>query len=163
MLPGDAALPTTPVSTSIEQLRSLTPPTDLDTPERVSGVEDREWSIRAILLGVRLERDSDYHLVLASPNNPQLTMLGEIPASYCTNSGKAAAFTIARHTVDQIANQRADSQFIWLDRRGVLNAPVVIVSGYGFFDRVGRGHREVGGAASGIELHPVLSVQLAEP
>ena len=51
---------------------------------------------------------------------------------------------------------------MWFDRHGVENAPLVIVDGYGFFDHVSAGHRETGGAASGIELHPVVSVQLAE-
>ncbi len=161
MLSGDAALPTTPVHTSIERLTRFDPPADPDAlTDRVGGVEDQEWSVQAILLGVKLEADSDYHLVLAYPENPNLTMIGEIPARYCTSSNRAAAFAAARHSVDNIARHRATNRFWWLDRHGIRNAPLVIVDGYGFFDRV-TGHSEVGGAPSGIELHPVLSVRPA--
>ena len=163
MLPGDAALPATPVQASIERLTRLDAPADPDAlADRVHNVEDREWSVQAILLGVKLESDSDYHLVLADPDNPNVTMIAEIPASYCTSSSRAAAFATARRSVDSIAHHRANNRFWWLDRHGTRNAPLVIVDGYGFFDRV-TGHREVGGAPSGIEIHPVISVQLAAP
>ena len=155
---GARSLPTTPKDTSIPHLVGLKAPADPDAViGRVPGMETSVWRVRAELVGYRVEEDSDYHLVLRDPPTDE-EMVAEIPAPYCTSSAKAPAFAAARRAVDEIGHHAATRRFWWLDYRGA-RPPVVLVTGYGFFDQL---HDVDGQARNGAELHPVISVALAQ-
>jgi hypothetical protein len=159
MLPNDDQLPTTLIPTTIAKLAALKPPADPDAEasRRVPGIEDRLWSVRAQLVGVREESDSDYHLILRDPVTHQ-EMVAEIPAPFCTSSPKKSYFERARQSVDQIAHHKANQRWWWLDYRGAI-PPTVIVTGYAFFDRE---HDVDGALPNFIELHPILSVEVTQ-
>jgi hypothetical protein len=155
---GARSLPTTPKDTSIPHLVSFKAPVVPDAViGRVPGMETSMWRVRAELVGYRVEKDSDYHLVLRDPQTGE-EMVAEIPGPYCTSSPKASAFAVARRAVDEIGRHAATRRFWWLDYRGA-SPPVVLVTGYGFFDQL---HDVDGQARNGAELHPVISVAPAK-
>ena len=100
MDPSSSSLPTVLTVTTVDALISIMAPRDATLlTRRVPPVKTTLWTLRALLVGYRLESDSDFHLVLADPSDPPHTMIGEIPAAFCTDSSKAAAFARAREGV----------------------------------------------------------------
>jgi hypothetical protein len=93
------------------------------------------------------EADEDFHIVIADVEDPNKTMLAEIPSPDCDGScasGHAEEFRKARAVIMGLGDQQAP--------------PVtLVVTGVGFFDFL---HGQTGAAPSGIELHPVLKVEL---
>jgi hypothetical protein len=134
------------VQTTIFHLRSLTPPSVLPSRSRVRPVETTVFSVSAKLLRVKIEADSDYHLVLSDTGGR--TMIAEIPSPNCIGSSPflpsiryvRSKFTAAYHPTD-----------FW-KRPNVA----VQVTGVGFFDVI---HGQSGAAPNGIELHSVLAIR----
>jgi len=134
------------VQTTIFHLRSLTPPSILPSRNRVRPVETTVFSVSAKLLRVKLEADSDYHLVLSDTGGR--TMIAEIPSPSCILSSPflpsiryvRSKFTAAYHPTDFWSRPNATVQ----------------VTGVGYFDFI---HGQSGVAPNGIELHPVLAVR----
>jgi len=127
---------------TVAQLDAFAPP---QAPgARVRPVEFTVFRVSATLTAYKLERDSDYHLVLAEGGS---TMIAEIPSPACVTGGPfrpgiasaRAAFDARLHAVPRF--QRIDA--------------AVTVTGVGFFDSV---HGQLGVAPNGIELHPVLDI-----
>ena len=147
--------------TTVELLRQQAVPGNLtQTPnERHVPVETTRYRVHALLLGFKEETDSDYHLVLASPTDPSLTMVAEIPSGACSP--------------EALRRQDSSLQFWMLKNFGPkrnvhmavgrmikLHPPrSVIVEGVGFFDYL---HGQTGVAPNGIELHPVTSITLGK-
>jgi hypothetical protein len=105
---------------------------------RIPPEELRVYRVKARLLRVRHERDSDIHLLLADPDDSSNRLIAEIPAPECAlGSGNEEEYRTARHVVSKL-------------RSGDL---VEIVS-VRFFDFL---HEQKGAARNGIELHPVLT------
>src|SRR5438093_3070515 len=69
-------------ATTVSALRRL--PVPLLSPRRARGVEMRTFQVRATLVEMKLEDDSDIHLVIADPRNTGRTMIVELPDPGCT-------------------------------------------------------------------------------
>ena len=132
--------------TTVSRLDALTPPGSLPAGSRVRPVETTVYTLDATLLRYKQEADSDYHLVLTDGQN---TMIGEIPAAYCTgaNSAFLAGIRTARYQFSQ--HYRVENRFRYTHAH-------VRITGVGFFDFP---HGQSGVAPNAIELHPVLEVQ----
>lgn len=165
-----------PVQTTITDLRNLQRP----FPEDVSGppdgrsgeVELTVYTVRADLVGAKVETDSDVHLVIADPTDSLATMIAEFPDPGCieaTDPGLVAQMTEARQAVLQVS----PSVVRLMAAGGPIPAEAIDartgkprlqpltgtaqISGVGFFDRL---HGQDGVAPNVIELHPVLTFTL---
>jgi len=135
------------VQTTIFHLRSLTAPSVLPSRNRVRPVETTVFSVSAKLLRVKMEADSDYHLVLSDSGGR--TMIAEIPSPNCIGSSPflpsiryvRSKFTAAYHPTES---------WRWPN-------VTVRVTGVGFFDVI---HGQSGVAPNGIELHSVLAIKI---
>ena len=153
--PAAKSLPSKAVPTTIDTLLRETPPAAPDLlPDRMPPIETTLWSVRARLLAYWVERDSDYHLVLADLNSGK-TLYGEIPSPDCVQTHKNV-YAAERAYVDKLGRRPASATYWWLNRKG-RTPPVVTVAGYGFFDHV-KAHPDPGQAPNGIEIHPVLEI-----
>ena len=164
MDPQAASLPTAPTATTVDALISNAAPQDAaNLAHRVPPFETTLWTLRVLLLGYRLEADSDVHLILADPSNPLHTIIGEIPASFCTDSSRAPAFSQARESIVAIGAahstlrwcEHVGKRWCWLDYRGA-HPPLVRISGYGFFDTP---HSQTGASSNNAELHPIIKIE----
>jgi hypothetical protein len=155
--PGASSLSTTSVATTVDALRAKTAPADPDRlADRLAPVETTLWSVHARLLAYRVERDSDYHLVIADLVSGK-TMLAEIPSPDCVQSHQDV-YARERTYVETLGGHRASTHYRWLQDEGIA-PPVVTVAGYGFFDHVKKhGGDDPGQAPNGIELHPILAI-----
>jgi hypothetical protein len=68
--------------TTVDRLRRLARPAHLGA--RVPPVETTTYRVRASLVEMKLEEDSDIHLVIAQPGRPSHTMIVEFPSYSCT-------------------------------------------------------------------------------
>jgi hypothetical protein len=126
------------------------PGTEQNPDQRAAPVEDTVYQVHAILREYKVEADSDVHLVLDADGK---TMIVEIPAPACVgpSSPFAPGITHARKQFEQVFAPGG-----YWQPAGVP----VIVTGVGFFDRL---HGQTGVAPNGIELHPVLDIQILSP
>jgi hypothetical protein len=130
-----------PVDTTVSKLTSI-PIHEIPYPEdgRIEPEELHAFRVRAKLIEIRREKDSDIHLILGDLDKPEVRMIVEIPAPDCAKgSGHEDDFRRAREVISLT---------------GV--GAVLEVTGVGFFDYL---HDAKGGAKNGIELHPVLLIK----
>ena len=134
--------------TAISLLRALPHPQNLPANNRTQPTETTVFVLNATLVEYRLESDSDYHLVISDANGN--TMITEIPSPSCVGPG--SPFTSG------ISASRAafDARFMVTTNFQTANIPVQI-TGVGFFDFL---HGQTGVAPNGIELHPILNINL---
>jgi len=145
--PAGRALTLSPKATTIRALRRKTVPGYLGL-RRGRGVERTTFRVRAKLVEMKLEADSDIHLVIADPARTGATMIAEFPARSCTAGATAKARTkMSRARAALIAACGAPSGSF---RK--LNGTAT-VTGVGFFDQI---HGQTGVAPNGVELHPVV-------
>lgn len=116
--------------------------------------EESVVTVHALVIGAMRERDHDFHIEIADPNNPKTTMIAEIPDPGC---GVAPAYRpqiTAARSYFQANIENPDSKF------KKLAQPVpVVITGLPFFDIIhGANGGQVGHAPNGIEIHPVLSI-----
>jgi hypothetical protein len=135
------------VSTTIFHLRSLAPPSVLPLRSRVRPVETTVWSVDATLQRVKIEQDSDYHLVLSDSGGR--TMIAEVPAPQCV--GSQSPFLPTLRSVRRSFDAHYHVTDVW--QRPSVH---VQVTGVGSFDFL---HGQSGVAPNGIELHPVLAIR----
>ena len=125
---------------------SQQPPASLLADQRVAPVERQAYKVHALFMGYKLEADEDFHVLIADVDDPSKTMIAEIPFPDCAEacaSGHAEEFQKARAVIMGL---------------GEKVAPLtLVVTGVGFFDFL---HRQTGAAPNGIELHPVLRIEL---
>jgi hypothetical protein len=129
-----------PVETTVAKLGAI-PIHEIPYPHdrRIEPEELRVYRVKARLLRVRREKDSDLHVLLADLDDPDKRMIAEIPAPECAEgTGYEDDYRAARNSLSAIP----------------LNSTVE-VTGLGFFDFM---HEQKGAAANGIELHPVLRI-----
>jgi hypothetical protein len=140
----------TPRSTTIRNLRLRPSPSGVRGLPRLTGVETRTFRLRATLVEMKLEGDSDIHLVIADPKDSRLTMIVEFPNPSCTAGGTRQARTRMRRARNSLLNAcgSASSSFTRLQGRATI-------SGVGFFDEL---HGQTGVAPNGIELHPAVGL-----
>lgn len=125
--------------TSIGALVALPEPTESRPQDRRLALERRTFRIRAVLLERRDQSDGDVHLILADPADRTKVLVAEIPDSACaTGTRHASDFAEARRVIDALADGLE-----------------LEVTGVAFWDD---DHGQIGNAANGIELHPVLRI-----
>jgi len=137
-----------PLMTTITDLNKLAVPSfPLPRNHRLNQGELQVYRVRAIFgLSLENKKDSDIHLFLSDPANPNTSMIAEIPAPDCAKgSGYEAEFRRLREMVKQLP----------------LNS-LIEVEGIGFFDhehdlRLIKGINI--GAKNNFELHPVLNIR----
>jgi hypothetical protein len=132
-----------PQSTTIAHLTSL--PGPKSPSSREAPTETTLWELKDVTLTmVKLESDSDYHMVLS---DGPASMIAEIPYPSCATGSKWSCFIDnARASVDAKLNVSASPQY---------PGQTVTVRGVGFFDFA---HGQTGEAPNSIELHSVLQV-----
>jgi hypothetical protein len=146
-----------PEKATIEELARLERPAEASDrmasrlkPNR-SRAEKKTYSVEADLLGVKKESSSDYSLVLGSESG--LTMRAVVPDPACAG---VSAFRDRFGTVRELIEQYLGKPGSSYDRTKTR----VEVQGVGFFNRV---HGQIGVAANGFELHPVLNLNFTGP
>ena len=136
------------VSTTVDSLVGLVRPPILSGIARSDPVETTVYRVEARLLALFGEADGDYHLVLASPRDPTITMIAEVPDPGCAGacaSGYAETYAKVRQKLlDFLNSPQSEAR------------PLVRITGIGFFDYI---HGQRGVAPNGIELHPLLDVE----
>jgi len=121
-------------------------PAYLPTDQRIGPVETQTYKVRARLIDYKLEEDGDVHIVIADVEDPSKTMIAEIPSPDCAGacaSRHVEEFRTASAVITKLSNQAPRAS--------------VVVTGVGFFDFL---HGQTGAAPNGIELHPVLKIEL---
>jgi hypothetical protein len=142
------------VTTSVAALRALHAPSRDSLPQdaRYGSTERTIYTLRVIIVGAKLESDSDYHVVVADPGHPRATMIVEFPNPRCTlacSSPHAAEYGRARAALIATVGH--------LSAHFKLFAPPhpATITGVGFLDYC---HGQTGRAPNCVELHPVLTV-----
>ena len=155
--PDAARVDFAPVAASIAELVALPapPPEAVVQAEetRFTPVELTTYTLTARVAAARLMSDGDLRLVLANPQDPNETMIAELPDVINCPVGAAP----------ELRDQMAAAREAFLTAFGtpptaeqaLLDAPIEI-TGVGFF---GPGGRLPGIAANRIELHPVLALR----
>jgi len=141
--PGVVGVSLVPTPTTIAALTAI--PAAGGGASRSAPVEQTLWELTDVTLSiVKLETDSDYHLVVSDAGH---TMIVEIPYPPCAVASKWGCFlSRARAEVDAHLNVTASPQY---------PALTVTVRGVGFFDFP---HGQNGVAPNAIELHAVLQL-----
>jgi hypothetical protein len=135
-----------PKEVTVGWLISQKPPAYLPADQRVTPIETQTYKIRAFLVGYKLEEDQDFHVVVADVEDPSKTMIVEVPSPECAGacaSGYAEELRRARAVITGLPEP--------------VSPVTIVVTGVGFFDFL---HGQTGGAPNGIELHPVLKIEL---
>jgi hypothetical protein len=126
--------------TTIAALVDLPEPRESRPARGRLAMERRTFRVRGVLVETRKQSDLDLHLILEDPVDRTKRLVAEIPDSVCAVGGRHASdFAEARRAVELLPN-------------GAL----VDVTGVAFWDNE---HGQIGMAANGIELHPVLRVE----
>jgi hypothetical protein len=134
--PQAGSIALTPAVTTIADLVALSPPTNPPSNARVAPTETTLYRLVNVNITFsKNESDSDRHIVVSDGSSR--TMVVEIPDPGCVGSSSWKTL---------ISNARQS----FTGQTGTAT-----VQGMGFFDRV---HGQTGGAANGIELHPVLGI-----
>jgi hypothetical protein len=116
---------------------------------RKGPVETTTYRVRAQLIAAKSEDDGDIHLVIASVNHRDHTMIVEFPSSTCISRASRTAIgkmRAARSAFERICGSTSDS---FRSLSGTAR-----IDGVGFFDFI---HGQTGVAPNGIELHPVVA------
>jgi hypothetical protein len=143
-----------PQVTTIAQLISIAAPAHPETRRsaRFAPTKLTTFQIEGILRVIKQETDQDYHLVIADPTNPRVTMIVESPDPKCASGSQCLDnITFVRTMLDRTL--QLDRTFVDT-LRSEPNMPVTI-TGVAFFDTL---HGQEGVAPNGIELHPVLII-----
>jgi hypothetical protein len=147
----------TPQTKSVKQLNAFEVPPSLSTTQRETDIERQAVKVRAILIGYKREPDKDLHVVIADRNDPEITMIVEIPdpdaCSFACSSTHANEYRTARAAfLGGIKDHKATKCFRNMDEDGVE----ITITGVPMFDRQ---HGQTGAAENGMEIHPVLKVE----
>jgi hypothetical protein len=111
-------------------------------------LETRVFGVRARLVGVKRESDSDYHLILSEGG---ATMIAEMPLTACTSGAQHRyAMSTARAELERAAGGPVGESWI---HPGLP----VHVAGVLFFDFP---HGQSGHARNYVELHPVTGFRV---
>lgn len=144
-----------PVAATVTALRALVRAAGQALPPngRLAPVETTLWDVHAVLLGWKLEADSDFHLVLAEPAHHRLTLIAEIPSGACAGVCRSPAANLMRAARAAVVGALGRPSHVY--RRLGIARPVHVV-GVGFFDVL---HGQTGVAPNGLELHPVVFLE----
>lgn len=142
----------TPQTTTVGWLVSQPAPAHLSQDSRIAPLELQTFSVHARLVGYKREKDHDIHIVIADLDNPSETMIVEIPAREC-----ASACASPRLPDFEAARAVFEGRFGNPSEKFRTTGGTVNVTGVGFFDYL---HNQDGVAVNGVELHPVLAIQI---
>ncbi len=149
--PGAGQVNLAPRQGLIGTLRALPAPPHLSSSLGRISAERATYTVRAKLMFAKEEADSDFHVVLADPQNG-VTMIAEIPDPACAQGSRVQAqISRARAAFIQRFGQPSTTRF-----KAIPGSPMASVTGVLFFDEI---HGQKGVAPNGVELHPVLDVQ----
>jgi hypothetical protein len=143
----------TPKKTTIEKLRKMKVPLGLNQDSPRFAQERKTYRVKALLMSVKLEKDSDLHLVIADPRVGG-SMIVEFPASDCIGANAHDQIVNARKALKDACHgvpKKVGAQW-------TLSGKATI-AGVAFFDLL---HGQGGVAPNGIELHPVLDLASSE-
>ena len=146
--PAGRTLTLSPKATTIRALRNRTVPGYLGL-RRSRGVERTTFRVRAKLVEMKLEGDSDIHLVIADPTRSGATLIAEFPLATCTTRATPRARLKMRRARNALIAACGSPSSSFRRLSGTAT-----ISGVGFFDQI---HGQTGVAPNGIELHPVVS------
>ena len=93
--PAGRLLSLQPRAATVRGLRRKQAPAYLSL-RRIHGVEHTTYRVQASLVEMKLEDDSDIHLVIADPRSGGQTMIAEFPAATCTGHATLKARTKMR-------------------------------------------------------------------
>ncbi|MCU1285329.1 MAG: hypothetical protein JWO13_1679 [Acidobacteriales bacterium] len=130
-----------PINATISGLLALrSPHKTLPYKRRFAPTELQTFVLTGRVQKIKLESDSDLHLILSEPSDNTATLVAELPAPQCAiGSPQEENF------------RKVQTQLLRLKI-----GEIVKVTGVGFFDRL---HGQKGAARNGIELHPILELQ----
>jgi hypothetical protein len=134
---------------TVDELRALPAPDVGRSSPRLPG-EFSTYKLKVRLRSMKIEDDSDIHLVVADPTSASHTMIVEFPNADCVRQANATSrgrMARARASLLRACGPAHTSAFRLL--RGTAT-----ITGIAFFDVI---HGQRGVAPNGIELHPVLS------
>jgi hypothetical protein len=101
----------TPVDTTVAKLAAI-PIHEIPYPQanRIAPEEFQVYRVRARLLRVRREKDSDLHLLLADLDAPDTRMIAEIPAPECAvGTGHEQEYKAAREAILKVPLKASSS------------------------------------------------------
>ena len=133
---------------SIAQLAALAAPRrpDARPDTRFAPAELTVWEVSGTLRTIAKDPDGNYRLVIADPDQPELTLVAVAPDPACTAGSRFSANILAvRHALD-----RTFGPFSQL----APDRPVT-ATGIGFFSAAGSA---AGAAPNGFELAPLIGV-----
>jgi hypothetical protein len=147
--PAGRRLALSPKAATVRSLRRKSVPGYLGL-RRHLGVERTTFRVHARLVEMKLEADSDIHLVIADPTRTGATMIAELPSASCTaGATPTARLKMGNARKAFIASCGAPTgSFLRL-------SGTATITGVGFFDQI---HGQTGVAPNGIELHPVVGI-----
>jgi hypothetical protein len=152
-----------PQKSSIDKLVALQRPSSYDNGPKGDtfryAPEKASVTIHGRIVGHKLEDDGDYHVVIASTENPDHTLIAEFPSPDCDEISAVPElrelFGETRSDYEEITGTRP--------KRGKLQ-PVdnieIEVTGFPFFDK---SHGSIGHMENGMEIHPVIAVRQVTP
>lgn len=131
---------TAPLRTTVRDLAALEiPEVVYPANGRLAPVELQRYRVRAIVARLSTEADGDWHVILRDPEDERRAIIAEVPDPRCVQSpALQAVYAAVRDSLRRVPRQG-----------------VATVDGIGFWDFI---HTQRGGAANGIELHPVVLV-----
>jgi hypothetical protein len=145
--PSGRRLSLQPRAATVRALRRKQAPAYLSL-RRVHGIEQTTYRVRASLVEMKLEDDSDIHLVIADPRSGGQTMIAEFPAATCMASATPKARTKMRQARSALVAACGAPSGSFERLSGTARITAVA-----FFDQI---HGQTGVAPNGIELHPVV-------
>ena len=144
----------TPVRITIAQLAKIQAPNELLLKKMETErfpEESQTYQVNALLIGYKLESDRDFHLVIADPNNPKVTMIAEVVSPLCTHDQQL--FKLSSQLRPAFAKRFRPPT----PQYSKLVHPVAItITGVFMFDSI---HGQTGVAVNGAELHPVIDLK----
>ncbi len=141
---------TDPQDSTVAELTDLhAPPNPNSRKSSRFPAELKTYRITAVLTLIKKETDEDYHIVIADPDDEELTMIVESVAPGCT---KGSSFTQEIQNVRKAIDQKLGP----IGKKKKINLKIpVTVTGIGFFDPI---HGQEGVGPNGVELHPILDI-----
>jgi hypothetical protein len=142
---------TTAQKTNIAKLVQIGAPINpnIRKDTRYKPTEVQTFEITAQLTLIKFEADQDYHIVVK--DNRGRTMIVESPEPGCAGRSRfLKEITEVRATIDKFFGSP-------ITAKQTPNSVYATVTGVGFFDKI---HGQTGVAPNGIELHPILHVDL---
>lgn len=145
-----------PEDAKISDLVKIAPPSKamLSRANTRFTAELHRYRVPALVIGYKLEADYDFHIVLADPDNPSITMIAEIPAGKCMAPTYRKQFSQAQARFAKEFSQPT-AKFNRLPKPIRITANGVL-----FFDVL---HGQTGVAPNGAELHPLFGWEKQQP